>query len=71
MLNFFQINRNEILQLFIALTVLPLNVFRPNDSVISAADIAFGKSCLLANTSNAASLNSSSCNYKCKYKCTS
>lgn len=38
--------------------------WRPSLSVISAAFIAFGRSCLLANTSSTASLNSS---YKFKH----
>lgn len=40
------------------------NWLRCNLSVNSAAVIAFGKSCLLANISRTASLSSSSCNWK-------
>jgi hypothetical protein len=38
--------------------------WRPSLSVISAAFIAFGRSCLFANTSSTASLNSSYSNNK-------
>lgn len=45
------------------LTFRPLNCVRPSFSVISAAVIAFGKSCLLAKINKIASLSSSSFNY--------
>ena len=44
------------------LTVLLRRFCRPSLSVISLTDKALGRSCLFANTSKAASLNSSSCN---------
>lgn len=45
------------------LTFRPRNALRPNFSVISDADIALGRSCLLANTNKMASLSSSSSSY--------
>lgn len=42
------------------LTLRPRSWLSPSLSVISAADMAFGKSCLFANTSSTASLSSSS-----------
>lgn len=45
------------------LTFRPRNALSPNFSVISDADIALGRSCLLANTNKMASLSSSSSSY--------
>lgn len=46
----------------------PLSWFSPSLSVISAAVIAFGKSCLLANINKIASLSSSSFNLNFTFK---
>lgn len=45
------------------LTFRPRNALSPSFSVISDADIALGRSCLLANTNKMASLSSSSSSY--------
>lgn len=44
-------------------TFRPRNALSPSFSVISDADIALGRSCLLANTNKMASLSSSSSSY--------
>lgn len=69
--NFNYLNNNEIKTLKtnipnLQLTLLLRNWLRPRRSVSSAAVMAFGKSCLLANTSKTASRSSSSRNCRIK-----
>ena len=54
--------KHECLKINFPLTLLFLRLCNPNLSVSSDAVMAFGKSCLFANTNRVASLSSSSCN---------